>query len=176
MIYITGSVERSFIFPANRQTAFDFYADMSRVLEMIPHISLMEMYADDKFRMLYSTTELGLYRVRMVCNLQTDLDYENWVLRILPLEGAPTIKNKISMYALSAQGQYSSESIFKPQGDQTEIEYRLRLQAELPVPFGIRFMPNRLLNDIAQGITQWRITEIAEGFIKRSLEVFANGE
>ena len=122
--------------------------------------------------MLYSTIELGIYRVRIYCNLQTDLDHEKMVLRVIPLEDAPTVKNKISMYSLTAQGVYSSESTFKPYHDQTEIVYQINLKAELPIPFAIRFMPKKLLNEIAQGITQRRITEIADGFIQRSLGAY----
>jgi hypothetical protein len=52
------------------------------------------------------------------------------------------------------------------------VEYRFHLNAELPVPVGIRFMPEPVLNGIASSITQWRIDEIVDGFIQRSLDSY----
>jgi hypothetical protein len=172
MIKIVGSANRSFIFPAGLQTAFEFYTDMERTLTLIPHVTLMEKYQPNKYRMLYSTKELGNYRVRIFCNLETHPDHNGKSLRVMPLEGAPIVKNKIGMYSLTAQGLYSSVSKFKSRGLQTEIEYSLKLTAELPIPLRIRFMPIKLLNDIAHSITQWRMDEIVEGFVKRSLKMY----
>ena len=173
MINIGGSVHRSFVFPADTQTAFRYYANMRHTLNMIPHISIHEHWDEHKYRMLYSTTELGIYRVRIFCNIQTQLDQDRGVMHVYPLEEGTVIKSKVGVYSLSAQGEYSSTSTFyEIDAGKTEIDYRLNLHAQLPIPLGLRLMPSRLLNEIAQSITQWRIEEIANGFIERSMSAF----
>ena len=122
--------------------------------------------------MIYATSELGIYRVRVFCDMETEIDHENGVIHITPYNEVEPIRNKAGMYSLSGQGYYSSESIFHNRGEQTEIEYTMEMNASLPVPLGLRFMPGALINEIARNITQWRIEEIAQGFIDRSLQAF----
>jgi hypothetical protein len=172
MITITGSVHRSFAFPGRQEAAFDYYANIRRTLNMLPHISVVRQYSADQFRMLYSTTELGVYRVRMLCDIQVTLDREAWILRIGPMSNPPPVASEAGIYSLSGPGFFASQSVFHRRGEQTDVEYGFRLNAELPVPFGIRFMPESVLNGIAGSITQWRIEEIVDGFIQRSVDTF----
>ncbi|MBN1148096.1 MAG: hypothetical protein JXA78_12630 [Anaerolineales bacterium] len=174
MIKIAGSIHRSFIFPANRPDAFEFYADLERTLSFLNHISLLRSYSDLQYRMLYNTTELGIYHVRLFCDIETELDRDARAIRIHPLEGkgiAPAGSNA-GLYSSAAKGYYTSESLFAEEGDRTRVDYYLQIWATLPTPHGIRFMPNIVLNNIARTITQRRIHEIAEGFIERSVSAF----
>ena len=172
MITITGSVHRSFEFPSHSEAAFDFYANARRTLSMLPHISIVRQYCPDQYRMMYDTTELGIYRVRMLCDIQVELDRETSVLRIRPMTDPPPVAIEAGVYSLAGQGFFSSESIFRDTGQSTLVDYRFQLGADLPVPFGIRFMPESVLNGIASSITQWRIDEIVDGFIRRSLDTY----
>jgi hypothetical protein len=107
-----------------------------------------------------------------MCDIQVSLDRKACILRISPLENILPITLEAGIYSLTGYGYFNSESIFTDLGNQTEIDYHLSLRARLPIPFGIRLMPTSLLNSIAHSITQWRIDEIAEGFIKRSLQAY----
>lgn len=172
MITITGSVQRSFQFPGPRSVAFDYYANIRHTLNMLPHISIVRQYASDQFRMMYSTTELGIYRVRMLCDIQVKVDKKAWTLRILPMANPLPIASEVGIYSLSGAGAFTSQSLFQDTGGTTEVAYHFQLGADLPVPFGIRFMPESVLNGIAGGITQWRIDEIVDGFIQRSVDAY----
>ncbi len=172
MIKIAGSIHRSFSFPADKDVAFNYYCDIPRTLSFLRHIELLNRFDDTTYRLVYATSELGIYRVRVFCDIQTEIDRQSWALRIFPFEGISEIRSKSGMYSLSGQGVYTSESIFKEDGAHTEIEYKLKLSATLPVPLGLRFMPTKLINQIAREITKWRMQEIVDGFIERSLSVF----
>jgi hypothetical protein len=172
MIRVAGSTRRSFAFPAELPIAFAFYSDLSRVLNYLPHIFLVQAYDYDQFRMLYSTTELGMYHIRIFCDLQAQLDEEERVLLIKPLDASPPVRAKAGFKSATAQGYYYSESVFHATGDETVIDYRLQLRAALPTPLGLRFMPGAVINRIAHNITRWRIREIVDGFIERSIDAF----
>ena len=172
MIDIAGSVRRSFIFPADVRSAFEFYAHINRTLSFLDHISILQQYTSDEYRMLYKTTELGIYRVRVICDMTTKIDREEHILRIEPLNGRQAVKSKAGMYSLSGQGFFNSASVFRSQEESTEIDYSLKLSATLPVPIGLRFMPVSLVNEIARTIVQWRMTEIVENFIARSIHTY----
>jgi hypothetical protein len=172
MITIAGSVERSFIFPAPLGEAFEFYADLNRTLSFLTHISLVEQRSEQRFRMLYHTVELGLYRVYLYCDIQSTLVRTDWALHIQPDMQPLPVRQEFGLNHLTAQGYYSSESMFYPSGDQTRIEYFLKLNAKMPVPFGARVIPESVLNSIAHNITQWRIHEIVEGFIHHSIQTY----
>jgi hypothetical protein len=172
MIAIAGYVHRSFHFPAHLEAAFDYYADIRRTLIMLPHISIVQQYSADQYRMMYSTSELGIYRVRLLCDIQTKLDRNANILRIQPMPAPRPVVTEAGVYSLTGQGFFTSQSIFRSNGGATEIEYQFRLSADLPVPFGIRFMPESVLNGITSSITQWRIDEIVDGFIQRSVDTY----
>jgi hypothetical protein len=172
MITISGSVHRSFTFPAELPSAFAYYADLPRTLNMLPHITCAQHYSETQYRMLYKTTELGIYNVHLMCDIQATLDREAWILRISPMNAVRHQTTEAGIYSLTGFGYFTSESIFINCGSQTKIDYHLNLRARLPVPFGIRFMPTPVVNSIANSITAWRIEEIVEGFIERSVQAY----
>jgi len=171
MIHISGSAQRSFIFPAPLPLAYTFYADVGRLLNYLPHISLVRAFGPDSFRLLYHSLELGAYRIRIYADVQTTLE-EGWVIRVHPLRGITPVASKAGFHSATAQGYFSSRSAFHEEGDQTRIEYSLKLQGKLPTPKGLRFMPGSMVSHIAQSITNMRIREICDGFIERSIEAY----
>jgi hypothetical protein len=172
MIQVSGSTHRSFVFPAELATAFAYFSGLDRILTYLPHICVVRAYRFNQFRMLYSTTELGVYHIRIFCDLQARLDEKERTLSIIPLNGVPPAKTEKGIKSATTQGVFSSRSVFHPAGNETTVEYSLELQAELPTPGGLRFMPRSVVNHVAHSITQSRISEIAEGFIERSSDAF----
>ncbi len=171
MIHISGSARRAFTFPAPLPVAYAYYADVSRLLNYLPHISLVRAFGPDRFRLLYHSLELGAYRIRIYADVQTTLE-KGWVLRVHPLEGITPVSPKAGLHSATTHGYFSSRSVFYDAGEETRIEYSLQLEGKLPVPLGLRFMPKSMVNHIAQSITNMRIREVCEGFIERSIEAF----
>ena len=172
MISITGTAHRSFIFPSDLPTTFEYYNDVGRMFHFLPHISLLQQFAVNQYRMLYNTTELGIYQVRVICDLQAESDRKTWALRFSPLKDAREVQSDAGMYMLTGYGYFNIESLFFEEGKTTRIEYHLKLRANLPIPHGLRLVPRRVTQTIARSITQWRIDEIIAGFIERSVRVF----
>lgn len=172
MIKVAGSYHRSFTFPAELPLAFTYYGDLGRILPYLPHIFLVQAYRYDQFRMLYSTVELGMYHIRIFCDLQAQLDEKKRALIIQPLKSATQVKRTAGVKSATAHGLYSSKSVFHPADKETVIQYSVQLKANLPTPLGLRLMPGSMVNRIAHNITRWRIREIAEGFIERSIDAF----
>lgn len=171
MIEVAGSASCSFVFPAELPIAYAFYGDVGRLLNYLPHICLVRAYGPDRFRLLYSSLELGSYRIRIYADVQTTLE-EGWVLRVHPLEGYTPVAAQAGMRATTAQGRFSSCSVFRGASGETAIEYSLKLYARLPSPLGLRFMPGAMVDRIAKSITNMRIREITEGFVERSTDAF----
>lgn len=176
MIKVAGNVERSFVFPAPRAVAFRYYTQLQHIVRLLPHISLETVHTPSQLRVRYSTLELGLYRVTMLCDIEAIPDEQAWVLSIQPLPESPAVKQEANLYSLTGQGFYASQSIFQEDGEQTRIEYSLALWADLPVPFGAQFMPQPILNGLARTISNYRIHEIAEGFIQTTIEDFRSSQ
>ena len=171
MIRVAGSAHRSFLFPAERPLAYTYYADIGRALRHLPHICLAQTYGPDHLRLLYQSTELGIYRIRIFADVQTVVE-DGHVLHVQPVDNLPPIQVGSGAQSMTAQGEFASQSVFRDLGSQTEIEYTLRLQADLPKPGGLRVMPGLVVDSIARSITHTRIREIAAGFIARSVDAF----
>ena len=171
MIRVAGSVQRSFVFPGELPLAYAYYADIGRVLNYLPHICLVRTFGPDQLRLLYHSTELGLYQIRIYADVQTFLE-DGHVLHVRPLRGQPPIRPEAGAQSAAAQGYFASSSTFTAAGSQTRIEYKLQLRADLPAPLGLRVMPGPVVRSIARSITNMRIREIVEGFVDRSIDAF----
>lgn len=173
MINISGSTHRSFIFPADLEATIDFFSDVDRALHYLPHISIVNKYGDRQYRILFNTTELGIYRINIYCDLTADLLPHQRTLHIRPLnDGVVPVEAKTGIYSITSQGYYLSTSIFHPADEGTRIDYKLDLKSELPVPLGARLMPIGIIENLANSITRSRMQEIIEGFISRSLRAY----
>ena len=171
MIRVAGSGRWSFVFPGELPLAYAYYADVGRLLGYLPNICLVRAYEPDRFRLLYRSTELGLYQVRLFADVRTTLE-EGSIIRVHPLEGFPPVKARAGVHSTSAQGYFSSQSVFHAEGEQTRIEYSLQLRGDLPTPQGLCLMPGIVVNRIARRILKMRIREIATGFVERSCDAF----
>lgn len=174
MINLTGSIKRAFVFPANPTVALTYYSDLSRVTEFLPHITLVHAYTHNQIRMLYETVELGTYTIQIYSDLESSVDWQKLLLTVYPVNipSAPSIQATTSMRQATGSGLFAIDTQFFDLGAQTRIEYTIRLKAELERPLGMRLMPKRVVKRIAQSITDERIKEIADGFIKHSIEAF----
>lgn len=170
---IAGSMSRSFTFPAEIVTAMRYYEHLPRLIPFLPHIRMIGSYGDNQYRLVFASTEMGAYQISIYANVQTLCLPEERSIRIFALEGKPTIKSKSTFNSTEAEGYYTSEALFTPEGEEeTRIEYRLELAANLLRPKGLSFMPALMVNSLSQNITNWRIREIMDGFIDKSLDAF----
>ena len=172
MIKVSGSATLSFLFPADRMTTYDYFSDMHRLVSHLNHIEIVRSDPDRQYRLYYNTIELGSYHIHVYCDVQVELSPERRVLQIIPISNLPDIQDKITLNSTTTRGFYSSEAIFYDEDEQTRIEYSLTMKAKPPRPKGMRFMPQRMVDNVAKNITTRRIREIAEGFITSSLATF----
>jgi hypothetical protein len=172
MIEINGSAQRTFSFPAPRPLAYEYYSDFHRIVPFLPHISLIDQYAPHQFRLRYQATELGIYRVNIVADVQTVLDSTGHALSVTALAGQQPIADRASLTGATTQGYYTSHSLFTDRDGATVVDYRLQLRATFPTPNGLQLVPGSLLNQLAAGITRSRIQEILDAFIAQSIAAF----
>ncbi len=173
MIRLAGAVQRSFTFPGRVPEACAFFGDFERLLPYLPHIRPVETYAPDQFRLLYHTTELGLYTVRLYCDVQVTINPERTRLTVAPLPGHAPVAPRATLRSLVAQGCFASESRFMPAGRRTRVDYALQLSADLPKAVSLSLVPDAVVEHIAAEIAARRIAEIADGFIRNSSRGYA---
>jgi hypothetical protein len=123
--------------------------------------------------MRYETVEMGIYQVKMDCDLEASLDRIKNILEIRPLQGCTPISTHTGIHSLAGQGYFASQSVFRVSGMETAIDYRLHIEASLPIPLALRLVPLFATNRLARIITQRRMVEIADGFIENSIRAFS---
>ncbi len=169
MIKVSGRTRRDFIFPTDVKNALAFYSDLNRVVSCLSHISMVERFADNEVRVLYNTRELGTYEIYIYSDLQTAVDTKENILYVNDAHTHPPVTPSKSLNSCSNHGLFRSTSRFMPFGGHTRVLYEVELQADLPTPSGLRFVPNRILDKIAGNIVNGRIDEIISGFITQSI-------
>lgn len=173
MLKINGTARLSFTFPADCKTTFIYFSDMHRLVSHLRYIDLVAEYPDQQYRLYYQSSELNAYSIHVLCDVAIDISNKYNSIRVYPVERPEPTENRATMQSTYGLGFYSSEAhFFDVGGDQTRIEYKLTLHADLPRPSSMRLMPHRVVDKIAQGITNKRIREIAEGFITDSIAAF----
>jgi len=173
MIKIAASARFSFTFPADRVTTYEFYSDITRLVKYLQHIELESAGPDYQYRLYYNTVELGTYHIHVYCDVRLDLVPGHHTMRMVSIENLPPIETEVTINATKTRGYYSSEAFFHDEGDQTRVEYTLKMLAKPPRPKGMRFMPSKMVDKIANNITNNRMREIAEYFIESSIADFS---
>jgi hypothetical protein len=178
MIQISGSIQRTFIFPAEVQETLTFFSELVQVAQFMPHISLVHMYAPHQIRVMYETVELGSYTIRIFTDLEGKIDRKAHTISVQPikLDTAVPIHPQATLRETIGQGLFAIQAQLYDLDDRTRIEANLRLQAELEQPRGMNLMPKRVVNRIAQGITDHRMREMADGFIRTALATYHDCE
>ncbi|HNB52588.1 MAG TPA: DUF1997 domain-containing protein [Anaerolineales bacterium] len=169
MIHVAGSVSRSFIFPAPWEIAAEYYRDFNRVVRHLSLISMVKQLDEDKFRVMYNSVELGVYNIKIYCDVHTIFDENQRVLVVQTTDDHPKLPTRSGWNSSEAHGAFASQSVFYPDGHQTRIEYKLHLRAEIPPPHGLRFVPTMVLDQIADNITAWRMDAIIDKFVEDTI-------
>ena len=82
MINIAVSAQRVFTVPADLARTTAHFRDFGHTLDYLaPHLRLVATYARDQYRMLYSVTEAGVYRVAFYCDIQVRYDESSQILQ-----------------------------------------------------------------------------------------------
>ncbi len=175
MIAISGTITRTFILPSPPAPALIFFNDINRVIDLIPHITLVHTYSRDEIRALYESQELGSYTIRIYSDLAIERRWEENILEVYSakIPTAVPIEPSTTMRETTGYGIFAIQVQLYDLGDQTRIEFTNKLQAQLLSPKGMSLMPKRVINRIAQGITENRNKEIADGFIKNAIESYS---
>jgi hypothetical protein len=174
MIKISGSIHRSFIFPAPPPVTLAYFSEITQVARFMPHISLVHIYAPNQIRAMYETVELGAYTIRIFTDLEGRIDGQTKKISVYPVRIATAVpvQPEASLRETVGHGLFAIDAQLFDLQEQTRLEASLRLQASLERPSGMNLMPGRVVNRIAQGITDHRIREMADGFIRAAIEGF----
>ena len=173
MLKVTGSIQRAFTFPADPDTALAYYSDLSRLIHFLPHVTLNQIYNSSQLRVRYQSQELGAYTVCIFCDLEIRVDPENRILTVGPMKSPTPVSSQANLNTTTGHGYFALETHFHDLGNQqTRMEYSLQLAARLPRPRGLRLMPGRVVDRITTSITDGRVREIADGFVRHSIKAF----
>ena len=173
MITLNGTVHRQFYFPADPLTTMVYFSDLDRATFHLPHITRVETYTDNRVRIRYQTVEIGAYTINIYCDLELTVDVTNKVIRVDPLAGCMPVEGDATLNATTGYGFYTSTARLTPaEDDGTNIDYRFQFQSKLERPRGLRMMPRRIVDRIAQSISLGRVSEIADGFMESATEAF----
>lgn len=172
MITLNGTVQRRFHFPADPLITLIYFSELSRVTLLLPHISVVETYSNDKVRIRYQTVELGAYTINIYCDLECTCDVEKQNIIIEPLGGCQPVEVESTLNATTGYGYYASSAQLFAEDDGTGIDYRFEFKSTLQRPRGLRMMPKRVVDRIAHSISLGRVEEIADGFMENALEAF----
>jgi hypothetical protein len=175
VINISGSTRRAFLFPGSLPEAFTYYRDIGRSLNYLRHITTIQRFAPNQYRLLYSAREGAVSRVKIYCDVQAEADTQAYRLSILPLASKNPVRSSVRLNEMTCQGYYTSEIVFSAHGSQTQVETSLDIRAELPKPAALRWIPHNLLSGAAHNIFLLRLDEVLNGFIEQSVQAYQSG-
>jgi hypothetical protein len=170
MIDIAVSVRRAFTLPVGLAAARRHFRDFRQILEYLPDLRLVKTYARDQYRILYSATHAGVYRVDLYSDVWARFDQAENALCVTPLQGFAPVASKATPASLTGQGDYSSRLSFRSAGARTDANYELQITAALPTPIGLKLVPNPAVRLFVERVVRRRVREITDAFVQRSTE------
>jgi len=171
MINIAVSAQRVFTVPADLARTTAHLRDFGHTLGCLaPHLRRVATYARDQYRMLYSVTEAGVYRVAFYCDIQVEFDESSQILRVTPLAGIPPVAAKATLKSLTGQGTYRSQTAFQPAGPHTRITYDVEIKAAVPKRLEWKLIPDAVITRLVEDVVQRRLEQITDTFIARSID------
>ena len=168
-VTLAVSTQRVFVVPADLARATAYFCDFTRVLSHLPHLRLITTHAASQYRILYSATEAGVLHVTFFCDVQAHYDEANRTFHVIPLAGMPPVKQEAAFNSITGQGCYTSRSVFRPSGPDTQIKYSIEIKADLPRRRELDWMPKAIVKRLAEDAVRRRLREITAAFISRSL-------
>ena len=167
MISIAVSIRRAFTLPVELAAARRQLRDFRRVLRYLPDIRLVRTHALDQYRILYSATHAGVYRVDLYSDVRAWFDQVDDALCVTPLQGIAPVAPRVTAASLTGQGDYSSRLSLRSAGACTDASYEVQINAALPKPAGLRLVPNAAVRLLLERAVRRRVQEITDAFIRR---------
>jgi len=168
-VALAVSVQRVFVFPADLARTTAYFCDLTRVLSHLPHLRLITTHAANQYRIRYSAAEAGVLHVTFFCDVQAHYDEANRTFHVDPLAGIPPVKSEAAFNSITGQGYYTSRSVFRPAGPDTQIKYSIEIKADLPRRRELDWMPKAIVKRLAEDVVRRRLREITAAVISRSL-------
>ncbi len=169
MIDIAVSARRVFTLPVDLAAARRQFCDFRQMLRYLPDLRLVQTHARDQYRVLYSATHAGVYRVDLYSDIWARFDAAEDALCVSPLQGIPPIASRVTLASLTGQGAYSSRLILRSAGAHTSAKYEVRITAALPKPLGSILLPNQAVRLFIERVVRRRVQEMTDAFIQRSI-------
>jgi hypothetical protein len=169
MISIAVCARRVFTLPADLPTTRAQFRDFRQTLQYLRDLRLVKTYAPDRYRILYSAAEAGVYRVDLYSDIQARFDEAEDTFYVTPLKGIPAVASKATLGSLTGQGDYSSRLSLRSAGSCTNASYDVRITATLAKPVGLKLVPNPAVRFLVERVVRRRVQEITEAFIQRSI-------
>jgi hypothetical protein len=170
VISIAGAAARRYTFPAPLDAAFRFHCDLDRMLGLLPHIAVVAAPSPATWRLRYHATEAALFRVRVYCTVEADVDRAGHCLRIRPLDDPAPLRAGFRW--MSGHGRYASTVRFQADGGATRIDYALEISARVATAGALQRLPPALVDARAARRFHARLDEIVDGFVSRSIAAF----
>ncbi len=175
MITLNGSVQRHFYFAADPLTSLIYFSQLDRIAHHLPHIGVVDSYDENRVRIRFQTVELGAYTITIYCDLELTVDVPGNAIYIRPLDGCPPVPDEATLNATTGYGFFTNTARLTPgEDDSTNIDYRFQFESRLERPRGLRMMPKRIVDRIAQSISMGRVGEIADGFMENATDAFGD--
>lgn len=164
MIDIAVSAQRTFTVAADLPTTTAYFRDVARTLDDLPHLSLVTTHERDKYRILYSAAEAGVYHVALYCDIQVDFDEVSQTIRVTPLTGVPPVPPRVTMSSLTGQGYYSSHAVLHSDGAHTKVAYDVEITAQIPKRMTLTLVPDQVVKRAIERVVDRRLQEITDAF------------
>jgi hypothetical protein len=170
MISIAVSAQRTFTLPADLATTIAYFRDFERTIRDLQYLNLVKTYAQDQYRILYSTTEAGIYHVAFYCDIQVEFDEKNQAIRVIPLAGISPVSPNVTVNSMTGQGYYASQSIFQPAGSNTSIDYVVEIKAEVPKRLELKLVPDRVVKHVVENLVRQRLQVITDAYVLHTID------
>lgn len=181
MLEFSGSIDRTFSFPASQADSFEFFSDYKRTIALITQIEIAQISPSNPhlLRLSYESNEMGAYLVQVYCDVAVEIDSLKNTVQMIPTQVPEFSKVKPALTATrtTSTGDLNATLTCLADGPETSmIRYQYSLHSAVPVTGVMRFVPLGPIKEMVQNLISNRLDAQVDQFIKKSVQRYAQSQ
>lgn len=161
VIDLEGSAIHVFQFAAPLPLAYDYFADIPAIFELLPDTLDIQPYTTDNYRLIVGASDHHGHSMAAVFDLLVEYEADNYI-RLSPADDGPDIQLK----GLTFRGELWAKAAFKPTRKGTVVEYSISLGMSIPLPKPLQLMPQSFLQSVGERAMTYKVSRMITGFAR----------
>jgi hypothetical protein len=173
---VQGNFQRHMHLATHLEMAYAYFTDYNHILPRLPEVDRVMRYRDGRYRMIFMADDGRGHDMGVVFDIKHEV-VENRMVKMVSIPVSPhelagdrLAKGQAPLFP----GLMNGEVLLNDRVGHVEVSYRLNLLIQIEVPGFLYFIPKPVLQKIGDGLMQYKLHSVGDGFAERLVDDFGD--